>query len=72
MNVARSAGAALAAIASTAAWSAAAQDRLAQDLVLAASPQPFSSADLLWMEVRSGDQELTAAGHFWASRADTA
>ncbi|WP_295174328.1 hypothetical protein [uncultured Brevundimonas sp.] len=50
------------------AWSAAAQDNLVRNLVIAADPQPFSADDLLWMEVDTGDVALTDSMNVYASR----
>lgn len=41
---------------------------LARNLLIAADPQPFSPDDLLWMEVRSGDVQLTDSLNVYASR----
>ncbi|RZJ32535.1 MAG: hypothetical protein EON85_00715 [Brevundimonas sp.] len=46
---------------------AAGQD-LARNLLIASNPQPFSPDDLLWMEVRSGDVQLTDSLNVYASR----
>lgn len=45
-----------------------AQD-LVRNLMIAADPQPFSPDDLLWMEVRSGDAQLTDSLNVYSSRA---
>lgn len=47
----------------------AAAQTLVRNLLIAADPQPFSSEDLLWMEVRSGDVQLTESLNVYASRA---
>ena len=66
---ARSTGAALMALATSGiAWSAAAQDNLVRNLVIAADPQPFSADDLLWMEVDAGEVALTDSMNVYASR----
>jgi len=66
----RSAGAAVVALAaSTSSLPALAQDTLVRNLVIAAEPQPFGADDLLWMQVRSGDTELTDSMNVYASRA---
>lgn len=66
------AGAAVAAGWSLALLAASASAVLAQTppaLIEAADPQPFSSDDLLWMEVRSGEWRLAESVNVYASRA---
>ncbi|MBB4084280.1 hypothetical protein [Brevundimonas lenta] len=48
---------------------ATAQDRVVDNLVIAANPGPFTADDLLWMEVRSGEFQLAESMNVYASRA---
>ncbi|MDQ8028961.1 MAG: hypothetical protein REJ23_09550 [Brevundimonas sp.] len=57
-----------AALALAAAPAEAAGQALTRNLLIASSPQPFSPDDLLWMEVRSGDTQLTDSLNVYASR----
>lgn len=41
---------------------------LVRNLVIAADPQPFSPDDLLWMEVRAGEERLSDSLNVYASR----
>lgn len=56
------------AVLALAAPEAASAQELVRNLMIAADPQPFSPDDLLWMEVRSGDLQLTDSLNVYASR----
>jgi hypothetical protein len=59
----------LAALALAASPGSASGQELVRNLMIAADPQPFSPDDLLWMEVRSGDAQLTDSLNVYSSRA---
>ena len=61
-------GASLAALALAATPASAAGQELARNLLIASNPQPFSPDDLLWMEVRAGDVQLTDSLNVYSSR----
>ncbi|KQW82945.1 hypothetical protein [Brevundimonas sp. Root1279] len=54
---------------SAAAPSAAQEQAVVRNLVIAADPVPFSADDLLWMEVRSGGYQLAESVNVYSSRA---
>jgi hypothetical protein len=58
----------LAALALAASPEPAQGQELVRNLMIAADPQPFSPDDLLWMEVRSGDVQLTDSLNVYSSR----
>lgn len=61
-------GASLALLTLAASPEQAAAQALARNLLIAADPQPFSPNDLLWMEVRAGDVQLTDSLNVYSSR----